>query len=1440
MSVGGADVTGDLDIRTNIGDITLGTTTVNGILNLTTTDGDLTLAADTSTVTFGEDWDETKSALNIGGNIGTADRFFHVNILTDDQGKVQPLTITNAAGIYLMQNTGIETDLPGLPHNGRTENGSDKADHDEATGDLGEFDGIFNIEIPTQTPAELAQQLANGQLTEVALWALIGEKLFSQEIQELLSITDESVDAAVSALDAISNQEMKDLADMLNLNLQAPELTVLTQEAAKGMTLEALLDKAEGLGIALNTSSRETIISAIAAQQTDDIKAYRAAVETAYRTRITDTLSEEDYLTADQVSFLMNQGLTTQEDYMVTLLAAAIEARAQRVDENGNKLYINADGEETTESSDEEGNAYQPSYEQTTIMVDETELFPAYWNSLTEEQKQELLEKAWAEAQYPDFEDTTTAPRELVLNIGNSTGSSYLVNVGDITIRQENGTFTAGEVVSTHGQVTIEASNMEGTALEDKTPVSDSRVAALYNAHFVGTDAANANIYADGIYLTATGSIGKTADVITQQVHWNEGVIGNITGESTPEFGLYDVNDPASWQILRNSATGRIEMVFEMDYTAIRDRLENAGSELIVSAGGDIAITEARGSLSADSVVSTGGSISLGAQGDVLVNHVQAPAGNVSLTSQTGSILDDRSETDTTPNVVASGNAQMTAISGTIGADAQPISVQVGGTLTVQNQGDVNLVSDEKLNLVADSDGQLNITVEDNLNISSTEKDITVGQVTASNVSIQSAGAVLAGDQGQSDAHVTGSTISISAQQGVGTNAQLTVNTGVDGWLKLTANNGSVDVQEVSGDLTVDTVQVTGGDVTLTTTDGDILAKNPDSLSAAAEAARALAQAQAQKQAYEDQLDVADRKLTLLQEQHDILTAAETVLNQAITIEQKAAQALEDANAIVQTLSDELRELYRDPNATEEEISDKEAELDQARQQVNTATQALREAQSDHSQALTNAAEAIRSADANTLGRVENLSEANNLEEAFDALNKRIDEQQEIRDDLKQSVTDAEAEVARSEAALEAAQNAVSEDGIQSTGDVNLILNSGDGVANVGTAGQALGIQAGGTLNISGGEGTQIGAITVKSTCDVTLGDVQESDSIQISALGNITTAPGKVIESGEASFTSMDGSIGTADAALLAKVDTLSAAAQQVFIENLQSVILDGVYGTDVDLDVKGNVSDTSSNTGIIGGSVNIQADGSVGTGENPLDVEVFGDLSITADSAEIRTQSDLVIDRSVTSGDTTITGAGDLNDTGANGSGLYADHLKITVDGAIGTPSNPLDYSIKHRVELNSGFASTYILEIRDPVMPYKTVLTDSTMGIQVLGFFAKDVKLVVSVDFRHDLCDICKSILSQRSDLLLEPIRLELTGEFFGPLVVRIPVGDAVADGTRLTVLICSDGEYRSCTAVVRNGYAEFITEVLGVIYLLNDLYDVTVSGKELVLQKRTETL
>jgi hypothetical protein len=56
------------------------------------------------------------------------------------------------------------------------------------------------------------------------------------------------------------------------------------------------------------------------------------------------------------------------------------------------------------------------------------ELFKAYWDSLTVEQKQELIEAAWALADYPEPEDNADQYRILVLNIGESTGNSSISN----------------------------------------------------------------------------------------------------------------------------------------------------------------------------------------------------------------------------------------------------------------------------------------------------------------------------------------------------------------------------------------------------------------------------------------------------------------------------------------------------------------------------------------------------------------------------------------------------------------------------------------------------------------------------------------------------------------------------------------------------------------------------------------------------------------------------------------------------------------------------------------------------------------------------------------------------------------------------------------------------------------------------------------------------
>ena len=91
-----------------------------------------------------------------------------------------------------------------------------------------------------------------------------------------------------------------------------------------------------------------------------------------------------------------------------------------------------------------------------------------------------MIENAYDALDYPDVEDQPEKPRELVLEIGTSTGESYLLNVGDITIRQSSGTFTAGEVVSTHGDVTITAPSIEGVAAVDKATVTDPYVLDVY------------------------------------------------------------------------------------------------------------------------------------------------------------------------------------------------------------------------------------------------------------------------------------------------------------------------------------------------------------------------------------------------------------------------------------------------------------------------------------------------------------------------------------------------------------------------------------------------------------------------------------------------------------------------------------------------------------------------------------------------------------------------------------------------------------------------------------------------------------------------------------------------------------------------------------------------------------------------------------------------
>ena len=132
------------------------------------------------------------------------------------------------------------------------------------------------------------------------------------------------------------------------------------------------------------------------------------------------------------------------------------------VDENGDPLYV--------EGTDENGNPVMiPVYVMESRLADD-KLFEAYWQSLTEAQKQALIEAAWALAKYPEPKDNGEQFRVLVLNIGESTGSSNISNLGDIVITQQTGIFTAEEIFSRYGDVSI--TGPEITGVDNKTNVT--------------------------------------------------------------------------------------------------------------------------------------------------------------------------------------------------------------------------------------------------------------------------------------------------------------------------------------------------------------------------------------------------------------------------------------------------------------------------------------------------------------------------------------------------------------------------------------------------------------------------------------------------------------------------------------------------------------------------------------------------------------------------------------------------------------------------------------------------------------------------------------------------------------------------------------------------------------------------------------------------------
>lgn len=1133
----------------------------------------------------------------------------------------------------------------------------------------------------------------------------------------------------------------------------------------------------------------------------------------------------------------------------------------QTVDDSGAPVYLDAQGNLTTEAEDAEGNPNAPVYETEPLLDDETELFKAYWESLTDAQKQALVENAYAAlvGKYPPVEDHTEKPRDLVLVIGTSTGESYLLNIGDITIRQSSGTFTAGEVVSTHGDVTITAPSIEGVALEAKAAITDPYVQQMFEEKYVGEKTENgtttygtdANVYAENHSYTATlGGIGAATELTTEQRSWKEDVIANIVGEE-PLPGADDYSSSGSWDILRNE-NGEIQMNFVASFNGIRDIDLLTETTLNASAVGDIAITELTGNQMVNDVASAAGSVTLKApDGEMRIQHITA-GGRADLSAQ-GSILDSREDGDTKVNVDAAAGS-ITSEAGSIGADADHrIDVSIDGHLTTDSFGNTNLDAAGSLNLTADTtEGILHVDGTGDLTIDNTDGDMNLGAIEAAgDVSITAQGGLILGDRLGRDAQVKGDSISITAGNGdVGTaEAPLLVDTNPDengnpGILNAAANNGNVFITEITGDMTIGSITSTGQEnsVTLKTEDGSIVESDKgdnDLIKDAVDAAIEAAKAQAQAEAMEDQVQILNNHIdnldTVKQGLQDALVhrnAAQSDLNQAQAEEAAAEQLLEDAKA-------ELENLKAAENPDADAIAAQEEKVNAAQSDYDNAkaeTQGKRDALIDAEEQLRSA---VDSANDKTFGTVPGLEEAASAEEALDALEQEQQLQEKELLDLTDVLNQALQDAADKQAEASTKEQNASASGITADGDVNLEVNSASGTASLGEPDNALGITAGGTIHISTGEGTVLDSVDIESGGDLTIDSIVASGEVNITAKGDIKGSEDQDtvdITAPSGSLSSLRGDIGTQEDPLKTALDRVSAFGENVYLDNSKDLIIDSIIADgNLHLTVDGDVVDGDDpakpdDIDLIGGDIQIDASGDIGTKDNPLDVEsdAFG---ASGEDIHISSEGDVKVDKIIGS-DVTISSGGKVTDQDDEDA-IIADNLGIDA-GAVGEQDNPLNVNVPGKLDIHAKYG--YINLVNSYQSPYRTLVHRPT-GIRVSGYISRDAELFVENGCEHENCMVCKYLEKLPDSLVLSRYRITMTGRYYGMLYVQIPVDEAF-EGQIVTIAYCVNGNLITIQVEVRDGFASFFVDSLHTFVILEGQYHaVTESGHQMLALDET---
>ena len=882
---------------------------------------------------------------------------------------------------------------------------------------------------------------------------------------------------------------------------------------------------------------------------------------------------------------------------------------------------------------------------------------------LTSEDLDALERAAWESATYPETESSRIDDlRGLSVSVGESTGSSYVENLGDIAITQHVGTMTVGNVTSQFGDVAL--INEDGD--------------------IIGSADETVNVQGNDIELDAAGSVDSLV-IETGAVDLTAvGTIENVISGATPAVA-YD------------STAGAFITSWNVDYEQIANYNEGETGSLAFKSGGTVDITEKTDNLGVDTVEASG-TVELAAD----------------------SFSDARADGKTEPNITAEG-VTLTAAAGDIGSADKPIEIDTNGeggavdnTVNAVATGDVNLTETSGDMLVGAivADGDVNLVVKDGDLVDADADDL------VSKLAELLEEARIAQEQSESaaeSARLREETLQqlLEAYEDAQAKAQDA---------QKAAEQAQIDADQATQDAKLakdasDAAQKMAldlKDAEQALADAQKMAQDLE------DAEQALADAQKMAQDLEDaeqavenlKQQIADELFISLDEVTDEMLAERggDVLQALADVKQAIADTL---GLEADDVTDEM--LAQRVEAAEQALADVKQVIADAlevgtddvtdemlAQRVEAAEQALADVKQQIADKLSLDVDTINDKQldelaANALLEADRAAAANAAaqEVLADALQDLADAQQAEREAKKayedfKDIVDAYKKTAEDKAdeaaaAAAAAQNIqqkldASEPAITTGGDLNVTAD------NVGTAGNALSTNVGGQLNVNGDSaGNNVGTVNVENAGDLTTGAIAANDKVSLTATGNVQVNNDDDsvadVAAAKVEIRSVGGDVGSKDNPVSVDSNGLDAYGNNVFVKGFPDLNVDSVVAEQsANLSADGDVNDTNNGAGVVANDANITAGGNIGSDDNPLDVNADNLATTSGGKTNVNLTSPSTKVNMTADDDINITSTGSVQGKSKS------QNLDINADGSVGSS----DDSFVANVAKNGGVAN------------------------------------------------------------------------------------------------------------------------------------------------------